>query len=166
MRNPGRERIVIRRQLTASPGDAAKDAENGVRYEPRSLVGHSLPSPISPGGNLRYDPRMELLRESIAARNAACERDRLAVRERLASAVKEYLPTGTRVWVYGSLNESGRFREWSDVDVALEVDPPGMSIYLLAGLLAERCGRPVDVCLLGETRLGPAIRRGGESWTV
>jgi len=97
---------------------------------------------------------MELLRESIAARNAACERDRLAVRERLASAVKEYLPTGTRMWVYGSLNESGRFREWSDVDVALVVDPPGMSIYLLASLLAERCGRPVDVCLLGEENPG------------
>ena len=46
-RNPGRERSLIRRQLTASLEDAAQDAGNGVRYELRSLVGHSLPSPIS-----------------------------------------------------------------------------------------------------------------------
>jgi len=82
---------------------------------------------------------MNLLRESIAERNSACEHERLAVRERLAAAVREYLPTGSRVWVYGSLIEPGRFREWSDVDLAIEADPPGMSIYLLASLLAERC---------------------------
>jgi predicted nucleotidyltransferase len=109
---------------------------------------------------------MDLLRESIAARNSACERERLAVRERLAAAVSEYLPTGSRVWVYGSLTEPGRFREWSDIDLALEADPAGMSIYLLASLLAERCRRRVDVCLISETRLAPAIRRKGESWTV
>ena len=40
---------------------------------------------------------------------------------------------------HGSLIEPGRFREWSDVDLAIEADPPGMSSYLLASLLAERC---------------------------
>jgi predicted nucleotidyltransferase len=109
---------------------------------------------------------MQLLRESIAARNSACERERLAVRERLAAAVREYLPAGSRVWVYGSLIEPGRFREWSDIDLALEADPPGMSIYLLTSLLSERCLRRVDVCLISETRLAAVIRRKGESWTV
>jgi predicted nucleotidyltransferase len=109
---------------------------------------------------------MELLRESIAVRNSACERERLTVRERLAAAIREYLPTGSRVWVYGSLTEPGRFREWSDIDLALEADPPGMSIYLLASLLAERCLRRVDVCLIAETRLATAIRQKGELWTV
>lgn len=109
---------------------------------------------------------MHLLRESVATRNAACERERLAVRERLAAAVGDHLPPGTRLWVYGSLTKPGRFREWSDVDVALEVDPPGMSIYMFASLLAERCGRMVDVCILSETRLEPGIRREGEAWTV
>jgi len=109
---------------------------------------------------------MELLRESIAARHSACEQERLAVRERLAAAVSEYLPAGSRVWVYGSLIEPGRFREWSDVDLALEADPPGMSIYLLASLLSERCLRRVDVCLISETRLESAIRRKGEKWTA
>ena len=109
---------------------------------------------------------MDLLRESIAARNSACEQERLAVRERLAAAIREYLPTGSRVWVYGSLIEPGRFREWSDVDLAIEADPPGMSIHLLASLLAERCRRRIDVCLLGETRLATVIRHKGEPWTV
>ena len=109
---------------------------------------------------------MDLLREAITERNSACEQERLSVRERLAAAVREYLPTGSRVWVYGSLIEPGRFRVWSDVDLAIEADPPGMSIYLLASLLAERCRRRVDVCLLSETRLATAIRRKGEPWTV
>jgi predicted nucleotidyltransferase len=77
----------------------------------------------------------------------------------LVPALDEYLPKGSRARVYGSLLESDRFREWSDVDLALERDPPEMSIYLLASLLSERCGRPVDVCLIGETRLEPVIRR-------
>jgi predicted nucleotidyltransferase len=109
---------------------------------------------------------MELLRASIAARRAACEQDRLAVRARLAAALAEYLPPGSRGWVYGSLVEPDRFREWSDVDLALEQDPAGMSVYLLASLLAERCGRPVDVCLIGETRLEPMIRQRGNAWIV
>ena len=107
---------------------------------------------------------MHLLLEAMAEQAAARERDRLEVRARLAAAVEEYLPAGCRLWVYGSLAEPGRFNEASDVDVALESDPPGMSIHLLASLLAERCGRPVDLCLIGETRLAPAIRQRGEAW--
>jgi predicted nucleotidyltransferase len=109
---------------------------------------------------------MDLLRKSIAARKSACEQARLRVRERLAEALAVHLTQGSRVWVYGSLVEPDRFREWSDVDLALECDPPGMNIYLLASLLAERCERRVDVCLIGETRLAAAIRRRGEAWTV
>jgi predicted nucleotidyltransferase len=109
---------------------------------------------------------MDLLRQVMAERTSACERERLVTRERLAAALREYLPAGSRVWVYGSLIEPGRFREWSDIDVALEADPAGMSIYLLASLLAERCRRRVDVCILGETRLEKVIRLRGESWTV
>jgi predicted nucleotidyltransferase len=109
---------------------------------------------------------MDLLRKSMADRKTACERERLQVRVRLAAALRASLPEGSRVWVYGSLAEPGRFREWSDVDLALECDPPGMSIYLLASLLAEHCERHVDVCLIGETRLAATIRQRGEAWTV
>lgn len=125
-----------------------------IRFEADLSKGNSGPAAVSPG----YNHGMELLRESIAARRAACERDRLVVRERLAAALAEFLPRGSRGWVYGSLVEPGRFREWSDVDLALEGDPPGMSIDLLASLLAERCGRSIDICLIDETRLAAAIR--------
>jgi predicted nucleotidyltransferase len=66
--------------------------------------------------------------------------------------------------VYGSLTQAGRFAEWSDVDLALEEEPEGRSIYLLMSLLSERVGREVDVALLGETRLREKIVKEGERW--
>ena len=118
------------------------------------------------GIGLEYDSFMHLLDAMIADRQAACERERLAVRERLRAALGHYLPSGSRAWLYGSLVGAGRFVETSDIDLALEADPPNMSIYLLSSLLAERCGREVDLCLLSETRLESAIRQRGEPWTL
>ena len=109
---------------------------------------------------------MTLLHEANRHRAENDERERGLVRERLRAALAEFLPAGNRVWVYGSLTRPGRFREWSDVDLALEAEPPGRSIYLFMSLLAERCGRPVDVAILGETRLRETIERDGELWTV
>lgn len=109
---------------------------------------------------------MDLLRRAMASRRLACERARLEVRSQLAEALADALPKGTRLWVYGSLVVKDRFREWSDVDLALEDDPPGMSIYLLSSVLAERVGRSVDVCLLSETRLAAVIQERGELWIV
>jgi predicted nucleotidyltransferase len=108
---------------------------------------------------------MELLRKSIAARKSACEQARLRVRERLAEALAVHLTQGSRVWVYGSLVEPDRFREWSDVDLALECDPPGMNIYLLASLLAERCERRVDFSN-GCRLTCPVSGRGSCRWST
>ena len=44
--------------------------------------------------------------------------------------------------------------------------PEGWSIYGLTGELTERMGRPVDVVLLGRSRLAGKIRREGEAWTL
>ena len=70
------------------------------------------------------DQFVHLLRESTAARHAACERERLLVRERLTTALGQVLPRGSRGWIYGSLIEPVGFREWSDVDAAGRRDPP------------------------------------------
>ena len=43
---------------------------------------------------------------------------------------------GTVVWVYGSLVKPCRFHEWSDVDVALESLPAGMTLEYLQSLLS------------------------------
>jgi predicted nucleotidyltransferase len=71
---------------------------------------------------------------------------------------------GTAAWVYGSLVKPGRFHEWSDVDVALESLPAGMTLEYLQSLLSADVRREVDVCLIDRTRLKPVIEGSGERW--
>jgi predicted nucleotidyltransferase len=66
--------------------------------------------------------------------------------------------------VYGSPVKAGRFREWSDVDIAVESLPEGMTLEYLQSLLSAEVGREVDVCRLDRTRLRPVIEREGERW--
>ena len=75
------------------------------------------------------------------------EQERLQGRERLRAEVRrqlrEVLPQtipGQRVVVFGSLAKPGRFSEGSDIDLALESEPPDMSLYQLTSLLAEPMG--------------------------
>lgn len=84
-------------------------------------------------------------------------------RDLLRGALARHVPN-TAVWVYGSLVKPGRFHHWSDVDVALEALPAGMTLEYLQSLLSTDVGREVDVCLLGRTRLAPEIERSGERW--
>lgn len=84
-------------------------------------------------------------------------------RELLRAALARHV-AGTAVWVYGSLVRPGRFREWSDVDLAFEMLPDGMSLEYLQSLLSSAVEREVDVCLLRETRLRPVIEAEGERW--
>lgn len=84
-------------------------------------------------------------------------------RELLRAALARHVP-GTAVWVYGSLVKPGRFHDWSDVDVAFETLPHGMTLEYLQSLLSADVGREVDVCMLHRTRLLGAIQREGERW--
>jgi predicted nucleotidyltransferase len=102
----------------------------------------------------------------LQARAERNERERLDVRARLRAALGEFLPAGSRVWLYGSLVKPGGFSQTSDVDVALEHEPKDQSIYLLMSRLSERTGREIDLALLGETRLREMILREGEPWTL
>jgi len=109
---------------------------------------------------------VNLLLDAIRARARRDEQDRAEVRERLRSALAELLP-GKICWLYGSVTRPGRFRDWSDVDLALECFPAdGASPFLLASLLGERVGRHVDLVSLEETRLREKILREGERWTT
>lgn len=89
--------------------------------------------------------------------------EREAVRAELAAALHRLLP-GRKVVVFGSLTQPGRFNRASDIDVAIESLPEGLSIYTLTALLEEAMHRPVDVVLLGETRLRDKILAEGETW--
>jgi predicted nucleotidyltransferase len=86
-------------------------------------------------------------------------------RDLLRAALARRVP-GTVVWVYGSLVKPGRFHDWSDVDVALESLPAGMTLEYLQSLLSADVGREVDVCLIDRTRLRPVIEGSGERWTA
>jgi predicted nucleotidyltransferase len=64
------------------------------------------------------------------------------------------------------LVKPGRFNPASDLDVALECEPAGVSVYGLASLLSERLGRRVDLVSLSECRFRETILREGERWTL
>ena len=63
------------------------------------------------------------------------------------------------------MTRRGVFHDASDVDLALEREPIGISSGQLMSELTERLGRPVDVILLDRCRLRDWIRREGEVWT-
>jgi len=106
-----------------------------------------------------------LLQEMEQERLQRCERLRLEVRRQLREVLPWAVP-GQRVVVFGSLAKPGRFSEESDIDLALESEPPGMSLYQLGSRLAERMGRRVDVLVLHECRFQDKILREGEIWML
>lgn len=106
---------------------------------------------------------LELLQERDARRRADRITEWHEARDHLRLVLHRHLP-GIKVWLFGSVLECGRFNAASDIDLALEAPPEGMSIYTLTGLLEEEMGRPVDVVLLPESRLRNKIISQGEAW--
>jgi predicted nucleotidyltransferase len=94
------------------------------------------------------------------------EAARVAAYWRLREALGKLLPQGTEVWVFGSLLKPGRFREYSDIDIAVASLPAGRSEAWLQGELELRLERGVDVLNLNETGLRSKIQRVGERWTL
>jgi len=108
---------------------------------------------------------MTLLQQMETERLQNRERLRLEMRRELQAALGELVPA-RKVIVFGSLAKPGRFTENSDIDVAFESEPTGVSRCQLTSLLAERLGRRVDVVLLPECRFRNKILREGETWTL
>lgn len=79
--------------------------------------------------------------------------------------MRQFAPAD-QVVVFGSLAKPYRFTETSDIDIALETEPSGMTLYQLTGLLAEQMGRAVDIVLLSECRFRERIAREGELWML
>lgn len=108
---------------------------------------------------------MTLLQLMETERKNRCERLRLSTQEDLQAALRDLIPNES-VIVFGSLLKPGRFNEASDIDLAFEAEPKGLSQYQLSSLLSERLGRPVDIVLLPECRFGDKIKREGTLWTL
>lgn len=107
---------------------------------------------------------MTLLQRMHSERIFAREVLRRKVRGQLRRALRRLVP-GSQVVVFGSLTKSGCFTEFSDVDLALETEPVGWSIYGLTARLAEELERSVDLVLLRECRFRKRLEREGERWT-
>lgn len=86
-------------------------------------------------------------------------------RRRLRAALANLIP-GHRVIIFGSLTKPGVFNDRSDLDLALENEPPGMDCWALQSELMERLERPVDVVRLDKCRFREKILREGEVWTA
>ncbi len=101
----------------------------------------------------------------IDAERARAQED---LRQRVRADLRVELETleAFPAWIFGSLTRPGRFRAWSDVDVAFDSLPGGWTLYGLTAWLAERLGRRVDILVLSECRFRPKIEREGELWTA
>ena len=109
-----------------------------------------------------FGPMLERREE---ARRRALEALRGRTRGLLRAALEELVP-GARVLIFGSIACPGRFREGSDVDLAVETMPAAWSPYALAAEIELRVGRPVDVVLLPDCRFADKLRNEGEWWTT
>jgi predicted nucleotidyltransferase len=105
---------------------------------------------------------VKMTEERARRREAA----RMATYRRLREALSKLLPSGSEVWVFGSLLKPGRFREHSDIDIAVTSLPAGRSEAWLQGELELRLERGVDVLNLNETGLRSKIERVGERWML
>lgn len=106
---------------------------------------------------------MILLQEHVKAVLAQNEVLRLETLQQLRLASHQHLK-GCKIWIFGSLAKKGGFRPESDVDLALDHEPVGCSIYGVTALLSETLGRPVDVVLIDETRFKNLILKSELSW--
>jgi hypothetical protein len=68
-----------------------------------------------------------------------------------------------RAYVFGSLVKRGRFRENSDVDIAVE-GLNNENYFKLMADLSDQIGREVDVVQLEKHRLREQIKESGRQW--
>ncbi len=115
------------------------------------------------GDTIEHVP-MTLLQKRDAARRERRLQLYADTRRQLRTALTQVIP-GTRVIVFGSLTRPGVFNDRSDIDLALEQEPPGLGTWSLSGQLMDRLHRPVDIVLLNRCRFRDKILREGEVWT-
>jgi predicted nucleotidyltransferase len=107
-----------------------------------------------------------LLAKLNEERARAHETARMVAYRRLRETLCKLLPPGSDVWVFGSVLKPGRFREYSDIDIAVLGLPSGRSEAWLQGELELSLERRVDVLNLNETGLRSKIEQTGERWTL
>ena len=107
-----------------------------------------------------------ILDRALAQRQARREEERQAL---LADVLRELDTLAEQfdlqeAYVFGSVARPGRFREDSDVDVAVAGLPSEQFISLMAQLSAN-LGRDVDMVELEKIHFADKIKREGIKWT-
>jgi predicted nucleotidyltransferase len=125
-------------------------AENGKSKNGNRLDNHATRSTL-------VISKMTLLQQQNRERDQRNETLRAKARERLRTVLRQLVPVD-RVVVFGSLTKPHRFTDTSDIDIALEVEPAGTSLYQLTALLAEEMGRPVASFFCPNAVSGIALR--------
>ena len=105
-------------------------------------------------------PPMRLLEKSLAKKRARAEQARIVALRAAQEALRELMP-GEKAVLFGSVAKPGKFRENSDVDVALFATPARVSEFSLQVFLEESLGRSVDVVMLPDCRFREKILREG-----
>ncbi len=70
----------------------------------------------------------------------------------------------SEAYVFGSVTETGRFREDSDIDIAVE-DLDAEPFFRAMSLLSAALDRPVDLVRLRECHFADRIGERGMRWT-
>lgn len=107
-----------------------------------------------------------VLDRALAERRARREEERQAL---LAAVLRELDALAEQfdlqeAYVFGSVARPGRYREDSDVDVAVAGLPPEQFISLMARLSAN-LGRDVDMVEMEKVHFADKIKREGVKWT-
>jgi predicted nucleotidyltransferase len=107
-----------------------------------------------------------LLDEILAHRQDRLEHERQLVLDRVIQWLEAFgIQYGIhRAYLFGSLTRPGRFKETSDVDIAVEQMNPE-DFFTVLGLLAEAIGRETDLVQLDKCHFANRIRQTGILWT-
>jgi predicted nucleotidyltransferase len=69
-----------------------------------------------------------------------------------------------QAYIFGSVTESNRFHDQSDIDVAVEQVNPEY-FFSAISVLSEHLGRDVDIIRLNQCHFSDRIRQQGIPWT-
>ncbi|MEM1252095.1 MAG: nucleotidyltransferase domain-containing protein [Cyanobacteria bacterium P01_H01_bin.21] len=107
----------------------------------------------------------------LDARLAREKKQNEADRQRVLASALEWLRTHGQIYginhgyIFGSVTESGRFTQRSDIDIAVDTWETG-NICGLMGYLSLHLNRDVDVVPLDQCHFADKIRHLGMPWSV
>jgi uncharacterized protein len=107
------------------------------------------------------------LDQVLCDRSLQNERERQNLLQKVVKWLDKYgLQYGIQTaYIFGSLSQSQRFHQESDIDIAVEQINPD-DFFAVIGFISEAMGRDVDVIELYKCHFSDRIRQTGIRWTA